>query len=102
MAMRYNITDKLKFGEDPVLQIRDVELTIRSDADIVLQILDIFRRKGEIEAALEAVDLLFSGDDKAKLDAMNLKIADYVTVITTAVTMALGEDPDEDEEKEKN
>ena len=36
MAMVYDITSKLKFNEDPVLKINDIELTVRSDADVLL------------------------------------------------------------------
>ena len=38
MAMIYDATAKLKFNEDPVLKIKDVELTVRSDADVLLQL----------------------------------------------------------------
>lgn len=99
MAMVYDITSKLKFNEDPVIRIRDTELTVRSDADILLQIIDIMQNKDEMEASVEAIGLLFSEEDKEKLSALKLKIGDYMEVISTAISMAMGEDPDGEPEK---
>ena len=95
--MVYNLTEKLKFDQDPVLQIRDVELTIRSDAEVVLQLLDVLQGRGELAGATEAFKLLLSPADQKKLAGLHLKTADYVTVMKTAVDLALGEDPDEDQ-----
>lgn len=100
MAMIYDATAKLKFNEDPVLKIKDVELTVRSDADVLLQLVDIMQKKGEIEGAMEAISLLFSEKDYKKLQKLHLKMDDFLEVVRLAVSLALGEDPGE--EKEKN
>ena len=98
--MKYNLTEKLKFNEDPVLQIRDVELTIKSDAEIVLRLMDVMNGRGQLAAAREAMDLLLSPGDKKKLDGLKLKADDYIQVMNTAVALALGNDPDEEESGE--
>lgn len=95
--MKYNLTEKLKFDEDPVLQIRDTELTIKSDAETVLQLLDIVANKGELAGASEAMKLLLSEEDREKLSELHLKTKDYITAMMAAVNLALGEDPDEGE-----
>lgn len=99
MALVYDATAKLKFNEDPVLKIKDVELTVRSDADVLLQIIDLMGKKNETEATLEAIGLLFSEEDSRKLSDLRLKIEDYMTVVQVAIALALGEDPDEDKGK---
>lgn len=99
MAMIYDATAKLKFNEDPVLKVKDVELTVRSDADVLLQLMDIMQNKSEIEGAREALTLLFSNEDYAKLQGLHLKMDDFMEVIRLAVSLALGEDPDGDTEK---
>lgn len=99
MAMVYDITSKLKFNEDPVLKIKDEELTVRSDADVLLQIIDIMQTSGEIEGATRAVTLLFSEEDREKLSGLRLKVEDFIEVVKAAVSMALGEDPDGEPEK---
>ena len=98
--MIYNMTEKLKFDSDPVLKIRDTELTIKSDAETVLQLLDVVTEKGEIAAARACMDLLLSPEDQKKLKALGLITGDYVSVMETAMALALGEDPDEGKQGE--
>ena len=99
MAMIYDATAKLKFNEDPVLKIKDVELTVRSDADVLLQLVDIMQKKGEREGAREAISLLFSEKDYKKLQKLHLKMDDFLEVVRLAASLALGEDPDEEQGK---
>lgn len=99
MGMVYDATAKLKFNEDPILKVRDIELTVRSDADVLLQLMDIMQNKSEIEGAREAITLLFSDEDYAKLRALHLKMDDFIEIVRVAVSLALGEDPDGDQEK---
>ena len=99
MAMIYDATAKLKFNEDPVLKVKDVELTVRSDADVLLQLMDVMQNKSEIEGAREALNLLFSAADYKKLQKLHLKMDDFMEVVRLAISLALGEDPDEEPEK---
>ena len=99
MGMVYDATAKLKFNEDPILKVRDIELTVRSDADVLLQLMDIMQNKSEIEGAREAITLLFSDEDYAKLRGLRLKMDDFIEIVRVAVSLALGEDPDGDTEK---
>lgn len=99
MGMVYDATAKLKFNEDPVLKIKDVELTVRSDADVLLSLMDVMQKKGEMEGAREAISLLFSEKDYKKLQKLRLKMDDYMEVVRLAISLALGEDPDGEQEK---
>ena len=94
--MLYSLTDKLKFDEAPQIQIKDTVLTVQADAETILKMMDIVNNEGEVEGALEAVNLLFSEEDRKALDALHLSMADYVTVISTAMQLAVGEDPDDE------
>lgn len=93
--MLYNMTEKLALSEDPMLQIKDQVLTINSDAENVLKLMEILSNEGEIEAALDIEKLLFSEADREKIRRLKLKINDYITMIQIATSLALGEDPDE-------
>lgn len=93
--MRYDLTEKLKFSEDPVLVIRDTEFTIRSDAETVLRLMDVVTGQGEAAAAREAAKLLLSEKDQKKLAGLGLKLEDYMTVLRTAMALAAGNDPEE-------
>lgn len=93
--MIYNLTDKLNFDEDPVLIVGDSKFTIKSDAETVLKLMDVVQNRGEIAGASEALDIMLSKADKKKLDALHLKMNDYILFMETALNLAMGEDPDE-------
>lgn len=99
--MKYNITDKLKFDQDPVMQIGEVEVTVKSDAEVVLELLDIINTNGEIAAAAKAETLLFSAADRKKLHGIHLKANDWLEVMSAAMQLAFGSDPDEEDAGEK-
>ena len=94
--MIYDLTEKLKFDEDPKLVIKDVELTVNSDAEAVLKLLDIMQTRGELAGAMDAEKLIFSEKDRKKLAGLRLKIDDYLEVLKAAVQLALGNDPGEE------
>lgn len=94
--MRYDLTEKLRFGEDPKLVIRGTELTVKSDAEAVLRLMDVMNEKGEAAGAREAMELLLSPADRKKLAALGLKLEDWLEVLKAAVQLAMGADPEED------
>lgn len=98
--MTYDITEKLNFDADPKLKIKDVELTIKSDAENVLQILDVLQNSGETEAAVKCMPIILGEEDQEKLKSLHLKMNDYIEVMEAAVSLALGEDPGEDKQGE--
>lgn len=94
--MKYDLTEKLNFADDPILVIKGVELTVNSDAETVLKLMDVIETKGEVAGAREAMDLLLSEKDRKKLSGLRLKIDDYVEAVKAAVALALGDDPEEE------
>lgn len=92
--MRYDLTDKLRFETDPVIVIGETELTVKSDAETVLRLIDGIAEKGDAEGARMAADMLLGGDDRKKLAALGLKVDDYVTVVKAMVALATGRDPE--------
>ena len=95
--MLYSLTEKLKFDENPVIEVKGKKLTVNADAETVLQLLDILQTRGETQAAIEAFELLFSEKDKKTIKGLKLQFKDYITLLTAAVDLALGEDPDKEE-----
>ena len=94
--MKYDITDTLKFDADPVIKVRDMEITINSDAENVLQILDILQNESEYAAMRKCMPILLDKENQEKLRSLKLKTGDYMEVLQAAVSLALGEDPDEE------
>lgn len=96
--MLYSLTDKLKFDSDPQIEIKGKTLTVKSDAETVLKLLDIVANESPYTGAVSAVDLLLSEKDKKTLKSLNLKIADYMKFTEVMVDLALGNDPDRTEQ----
>ena len=99
--MLYSLTDKLSFKDDPQVEVKGKIITVKSDAETVLKLLDIVQNGGEVAGAVSAVDLLLSEKDRKTLKGLNLKIADYMKFTETIVDLALGNDPDEDKAREQ-
>lgn len=97
--MIYSLTEKLKFDDNPVIKIRDKKIEVKADAETVLSLVDILQTKGETQAAIESADLLFSEKDKKTIKSLKLGFNDYMTLLSTAISLALGEDPDEEDSK---
>lgn len=99
MAKVVDITEKLSFNENPVLRIKGEDLEIQSSAENMLKILGMFDSgKTEIQAAVEATELLFNERDKKKIKKLNLQISDYMKVIKLAVDTAMEEDDSQGEQ----
>lgn len=97
--MKYNLTEKLKFNEKPVIVIKDEEITIDSSATTVLKIMDVMNNDADgLNGALACATLLFSDADRTKLDKLGLSIEDYIKVVQVGIDMALGNNPDDTEE----
>ena len=97
--MIYSLTEKLKFDDNPVIKIKDKKIEVKADAETVLSLVDILQTKGETQAAIESADLLFSDKDKKTIKSLKLGFNDYMTLLSTAISLALGEDPDEEDSK---
>ena len=91
--MIYSLTDKLNFNDNPVIKIKDKKIEVQADAELV----DALQEKGEMQATLEAANILFTEKDKKIIKSLKLGFQDYMTLISTAISLALGEDPDKEE-----
>lgn len=93
MAKVVDITEKMNFEENPVLKINDQEIEVKADAETMLKIMGLFSgEKGEVEAAIEAADLLFSEKDHKKIKGLKLSMKDYMILIEEAMNVAMGEE----------
>ena len=99
--MIYSLTDKLNFNEDPQIEIKGKVITIKSDAETVLKLLDIVQNESQYKGAISAIDLLLSEKDRKVLKSLNLNISDYMKFTETIVDLALGNDPDEEKGSEQ-
>ena len=99
--MVYSLTEKLNFEEDPQIKIKDKVITVKSDAETALKLVDVLDREGEMRASIEAADLLFSPRDRKTITGLSLNMRDYSVLLRTAIALCLGNDPDEDSDSEQ-
>lgn len=92
--MKYNLTEKLKMDEEPKIEINGKTITVKSDAETVLELLDLLQTQGELAATKQAFTLLFSEKDQKTIKALKLSFENYSKLLEVAVSLALGEDPD--------
>lgn len=93
--MIYSLTDKLKLEDNPQIEIMGKVITVKSDAETVLKLMDVVNNHGELEGAIKATELLFSEEDRAAIKSLNLNMADYSKLIGVAMSLAAGENPDD-------
>ena len=95
--MVYSLTDKLSFDSYPQIQIKDVTITVNASAETALKLFDLLDREGEMKVALKAPEFLFSKEDRKKIEDLKLSMSDYYMLLTTAMDLCVGNDPDEPE-----
>lgn len=98
--MVYSLTDKLKFEENPQIEIKGKKVTVKSEAETALMLFDLLETEGEMKATLKAADLLFSEKDKKYIDSLKLSMTDYAVLLRTAMDLCMGNDPDADQDSE--
>lgn len=99
--MIYSLTDKLKFEDNPQIEINGKLLTVNADAETVLQIMDIAESSGEVEGMKKAIDLLFSKKDAQTIRSLKLNMTDFRILMETAISLAVGDDPEDNSEGEE-
>lgn len=92
--MVYSLTDKLKFDEQPKVEIQGKVLTINNSAVNVLHLIDVVQTMGEVEGTKAIVDVLFNAKDKKIIENLNLSMADYTKFCEICMDLAVGNDPD--------
>ena len=92
MAKRINITDKLDFEENPVMEIGTLEVEVNADAETMLRLMGVFAKKGD----LEAVNLIFKPEDvdaicNLKKSGKKLSAKSLMTIVQSAMSLVMGE-----------
>lgn len=90
MAKMIDITEKLDFESKPLLIIKDTTLEVNSDAVTLLKVLQKLGDEPNMQDIGEACDLIFTQENQEKLQKLNLNIKDYMTVIKSALELAMG------------
>ena len=97
--MLYSLTEKLSFDENPKIQIKDKVITVKAEAETALKLMDMLDKEGEVQTSLKAPEILFSEKDRKVISGLKLSMSDYTVLLTTAMSLCLGEDPDAQQEE---
>lgn len=95
--MVYSLTEKLNFDSYPQIQIKDRTITVQASAEAALRLFDLLDAEGEVKATLKAAEILFSEEDRQVIKDLHLSMSDYMTLLTTAMDLCVGNDPDSKE-----
>ena len=97
MTKRINITDKLCFEENPVLEIGTLDV---ADAETMLRLMGVFAEKTELEAVGEALNLVFSPQDVEAIcnierNGKKLSAKSLMTIVQAAMSLVMGDEQGE-------
>ena len=92
MAKIIDITDKLKFEENPKLVIKGEEFEVNTDAATVIEIIGAFEGDDEAKAVVKAYEKLFSVEAWEKLAAKKFSMTDLRIRIKSAMELVQGGD----------
>ena len=84
MGKVVDITDKLKFEENPALVINGKKYEVNADATTMIEVL------------AELGNLIFTNKAQKDLEKLHLKFGDYVTVVQEAVSLISRTDDQEE------
>lgn len=96
MAKVVNITDKLEFENNPIMEIGTLEVEVHADAETMLKLMGTFAEKSELEAVGEAMNLIFDGEDvraicNLKRNGRKLSAQSLMVIVQEAMKLVMGE-----------
>ncbi len=97
MGKIVDITDKLTFDENPSICVKGENIEINADAPTILKIMGMMQEDDFTDKITEAYELLFSSNERKKIEKLKLSYIDFNKVIETAMMLASGTYEDEEE-----
>lgn len=100
MTKRINITDKLCFEENPVMEIETLDVEVKADAETMIRLMGVFAEKTELEAVGEALNLVFSPQDVEAIcnlerNGKKLSAKSLMTIVQAAMSLVMGDEQGE-------
>lgn len=100
MTKRINITDKLCFEENPVMEIETLDVEVKADVETMLRLMGVFAEKTELEAVGEALNLIFSPQDVEAIcnlerNGKKLSAKSLMTIVQAAMSLMMGDEQGE-------
>lgn len=95
--MKYDITDKLGFEENPKIIINNVEIEVDAGATALLKVLQLSTDPEitEYEAIEGIYNNIFKESERKKIEKLKLNGDDFIKLVKVGTALCEGEDPDE-------
>lgn len=92
--MKKDITEKLKFEENPKLVIKGVEIEVDTDATTVLKVMGTIGNDSELTPrdVVRVYEVIFKEKERKKIDKLQLKMEDFKVLIGEAISLITGEE----------
>lgn len=98
MSKIIDITNKLNFEDKPQFKIKDTIVEANNDAVTMLKVTAAFSDNSDPANLLEIYSLLFTEENRKKIESLKLDFKDFTTVITEIASQMIGaEDESEGE-----
>lgn len=91
MAKIIDITDKLNFEDKPKIKVKDQEFEVNDSAVTMLKITPKLSGKVSPDVANELYEILFTEEDRARIDALALNFTDFSTLVMSAISLVVGD-----------
>lgn len=89
--MKSSIIDKLKYAEKPEIEIAEgVFIKVNNKAMALLEASEIFDGDISTAAINRLMELLYSPEDIEKINALDLTLEDFMTVVQESLAAAIG------------
>ena len=100
MGKVFDITDKLKYEESPIIKIKDKEIQVNDDAVTMVKVMGKLGDNVTPKEIVEMYELLIPEEDRKKIDKMKLNFEDFQVVVKAAINAATGRELDLSEEED--
>ena len=89
--MKSRIVEKLKYAEKPEIEIADgIFISVNNKAMALLEASEIFDGDISTAAINRLMELLYSPEDIEKINALDLTLEDFMTVVQESLAVAIG------------
>ena len=89
--MKSRIVDKLKYAEKPEIEIAEgVFIKVNNRAMALLEASEIVDGGINRASIVRLMELLYSPEDIEKINALDLTLADFMTLIQESISAAIG------------
>lgn len=91
MAKTIDLTEKLGLAGKPTITIDGTTLTIDDSAKNMLRVMEQLDDEPSAKDIIEMCDLIFDAKSREALESLELSFPDFVTVVMTAIDLAVGD-----------